>query len=61
MFVLTYVRPTGFVLLGAALFATFFAVMFSVTSRAKHHETFGVTAAYAAVLVVFVGNAIQAR
>jgi Family of unknown function (DUF6594) len=59
MFALTYIRRTAFLLLAAALFALFFAIVFAVSSRARNHEVFGVTAAYAAVLMVFVGNAIQ--
>jgi hypothetical protein len=61
MFVLTYVQPTGYVLLSAAFFAAVFGVIFALSSRAREHEVVGVTAAYAAVLMVFVGNAIQAR
>lgn len=61
MFALTYIRPTGFLLLAAALFSVIFAFIVAVTSRARHHEIFGVTAAYAAVLMVFVGNAVSNR
>ena len=61
MFALTYIQPTGYVLLAAAIFSTVFAMVFAISSRARSHEVFGVTAAYAAVLVVFVGNAIQSR
>ena len=59
MFALTYIQLTGFLLMAAALFSMFFAVVFAICSRARNHEVFGVTAAYAAVLMVFVGNAIQ--
>jgi hypothetical protein len=59
MFALTYIQGTGYILLTAALFAVVFAILVAVSSRARNHEVFGVTAAYAAVLMVFVGNAIQ--
>ena len=59
MIVLTYIEPRGFILLAATLFSVFFAVVFAMCSRARSHEVWAVTAAYAAVLVVFVGNAVQ--
>lgn len=61
MFALTFIQPTGYILLAAALFSVFFGIVFALSSRAREHEVVGVTAAYAAVLMVFVGNAIQAR
>jgi hypothetical protein len=61
MCALTYIQVTGYILLAAALFAAFFAVVVAISCRARNHEVFGVTAAYAAVLMVFVGNAIQNR
>jgi len=61
MFALTYIHRTGYILLTAALFAFVFAVFVAVSSRARNHEVFGITAAYAAVVMVFVGNAIQNR
>ena len=61
MFVLTYIQPTGFVLLTAALFSTCFAIAVAISSRATNYELVGITAAYAAVIMVFVGNAIQSR
>ena len=59
MFAMTYIKPTGYILLTASLFSLVFALVAAVSSRARNHEVFGVTAAYAAVLMVFVGNAIQ--
>lgn len=59
MCVLTYIQPTGYILMTAALFSLAFALIAAVSSHARTHEVFGVTAAYAAVLMVFVGNAIQ--
>jgi ABC-type Fe3+-siderophore transport system permease subunit len=61
MFALTYIQPTGYILLAAALFSTVFAVVAAICSRARNHEVFAVTAAYAAVIMVFVGNSIQGR
>lgn len=58
MFALTYIHPTQYIILAAALFAGVFGVGFALSSRARDHEIVGVTAAYAAVLMVFVGNAI---
>ena len=59
MFALTYIQKTGFILLTASLFSLVFGLVAAVSSRAHAHEVFGITAAYAAVLMVFVGNAIQ--
>lgn len=59
MWALTYIQPTGFILLTASLFSFVFALIAAVSSNARTHEVFGITAAYAAVLMVFVGNAIQ--
>ena len=59
MFALAYIRPIGYILLAAALFSAFFGLVFALSSRARYHEVVGITAAYAAVLMVFVGNAIQ--
>jgi hypothetical protein len=59
MCALTYIQPTGYILLTASLFSLVFALIAAVSSHARTHEVFGVTAAYAAVLMVFVGNAIQ--
>ena len=56
MISLTYIRPTGFRLLGASLFSSLFAV-FVAMYRTKPQDIFASTAAYAAVLVVFVGSA----
>jgi hypothetical protein len=61
MFALTYIQPTGYVLLAASLFSLFFAIVFAISSHARSHEVFGVTAGYAAVIMVFVGNSIQSR
>ena len=59
MLALTYIQPTGFILLAASLFSVFFAIIVAISSKARNHEVFGVTAAYSAVLMVFVGNAVQ--
>lgn len=59
MFVLTYVQPTYLILLAAAFFSTFFAITVAISSRATNYELVAISAAYAAVIMVFVGNAIQ--
>ena len=59
MCALTYIQPTAYILLTASLFSLIFGLIAAVSSNARTHEVFGVTAAYAAVLMVFVGNAIQ--
>ena len=61
MTVLICIQPKGYVLCAAAVFAIFFGVVIAMTSRAKHHELFGVAAGYVAILVVFVGNAIDSH
>ena len=59
MFALTYIQSTGFILMAASLFSVFFAIIVAISSKARNHEVIGVTAAYSAVLMVFVGNAVQ--
>jgi hypothetical protein len=62
MVTLTYVKPTEYVLIGASLFSAVFGLVVALVSRgAKSQEIFGIVAAYAAVLIVFVGNALQSK
>ena len=59
MVVLSYVKPAKFVLLAAILFAFAFAIVIGLCTHAKTPEVVLMTAAYASVLMVFVGIAIQ--
>jgi len=61
MFALTYLESIGYILLTASMIAVAFAVVVGCSSRAKNHEIIGVTAAYAAVLMMFVANAFQMK
>lgn len=61
MFACTYIQPTGYILLAASLFSLSFAIVAAFCTRAANHEVFAVTAAYAAVIMVFVGNSLQGR
>src|SRR5271170_587425 len=62
MVTLTYVNPMKYVLVGALVFSAAFALFVTLVSRgAKAQEIFGGVAAYAAVLVMFVGNALQSK
>lgn len=56
MFALSYIDRKGYRLLTTALFVLLFAVVVPLSSTAKNQEIIVVIAAYAAVLVVFVGQ-----
>jgi hypothetical protein len=56
MFALSYIDRKGYRLLKTALFVLLFAVIVPVSSTAKNQEIIVAIAAYAAVLVVFVGQ-----
>ena len=61
MVVLAYIDSKEWVLTAAALFAGCFALFFTLCTGLRYHEVVGVTAAYYAVLVVFVGNMILTK
>jgi len=61
MVVLTYIDSKEYVLIAAALFASCFAIFFSLCTGLRYHEVVGVIAVYSAVLVVFVGNTILVK
>jgi len=61
MVVLAYIESKEYVLVAAALFASCFAIFFTLCTGLRYHEVVGVIAAYSAVLVVFVGNTILAK
>jgi len=54
--VLTFISNIHYRLLATTLFALLFAIIISMFSKASNIELAGSTAAYAAVLVVFVGS-----
>jgi hypothetical protein len=59
LIVLTFIKSTNYRLLAVSLFVLMFVALISVFSRASNQELAGATAAYAAVLVVFVGAALS--
>lgn len=56
--VLTYIRSTNYRLLATTLFVLVFVLLMAFLSDANNQELVGATAAYAAVLVVFVGTSV---
>jgi hypothetical protein len=54
--VLTFIANIHYRLLATTLFALVFAIILSIFSKASNTELAGATAAYVAVLVVFVGS-----
>ncbi|KAH8880917.1 hypothetical protein GQ53DRAFT_754737 [Thozetella sp. PMI_491] len=56
MYALTFIREQRDQLITVGLFVIFFAVVVALASRASNQELIGATAAYAAVLVVFVSQ-----
>ena len=58
MIAMTFIQAEHYLLLTTSLFVLIFAVLVAFASNASNQELLAVTAAYAAVLVVFVGNAI---
>jgi vacuolar-type H+-ATPase subunit I/STV1 len=61
MVVLTYINSVGHTLLAASLFAVVFAGVIIMSTSATSQDIFTITYAYAAVLVIFVGNALQQK
>ncbi|MCJ1394151.1 hypothetical protein MMC18_007029 [Xylographa bjoerkii] len=57
---LSYITPTGYRLLATCLFVLAFAVIASVAITGTSNELVGATAAYTAVLVVFLGQTSSA-
>ena len=53
---LSYIKPKGYRLMTTALFVATFTTVFSIISTASNQEVIAASAAYAAVLVVFVGT-----
>lgn len=60
MVVLTYVPTTRWSLIATTLFVLAFVVTMAFATRASNYELLAATAAYSAVLVVFVSNALEA-
>jgi VIT1/CCC1 family predicted Fe2+/Mn2+ transporter len=56
MYNLTYVKDQKYQLISVVLWVLFFAISLALSSRATNQELLIATAAYAAVLVVFVGH-----
>jgi VIT1/CCC1 family predicted Fe2+/Mn2+ transporter len=56
MYNLTYVHAQKYQLISVVLWVLFFAISLALSSRATNQELLIATAAYAAVLVVFVGR-----
>ena len=56
MFALSYIEERRYRLMTTSLFTFVFAIALSVLSEAKNQELVTATAAYAAVLVVFIGT-----
>jgi hypothetical protein len=57
MVALSYINSKEFSLITTCLFVVVFAIVLSLASKASNQEVITATAAYAAVLVVFVGQA----
>jgi VIT1/CCC1 family predicted Fe2+/Mn2+ transporter len=58
MIAMTYIESKKYMLLTMCLFVLFVATTLALASKASDQELLAATAAYAAVLVVFVGNTI---
>lgn len=59
MVALAYIKSKTWLVVTTVLFILGFAVMLGAFSKGTNHELIGATAAYTAVLVVFVGNSIS--
>ncbi|KAH8663555.1 hypothetical protein BGZ60DRAFT_411602 [Tricladium varicosporioides] len=59
MVALAYIKSKTWLVVTTVLFVLGFAVMLGAFSKGTNHELIGATAAYTAVLVVFVGNSIS--
>jgi VIT1/CCC1 family predicted Fe2+/Mn2+ transporter len=58
MIAMAYITSKKYLLITAVLFVFVFALSLGYFSKGSNQELVGATAAYAAVLVVFVGNSI---
>ena len=58
MIALAYITSKKYLLVTTVLFVLIFALSLGYLSKGSNQELVGATAAYAAVLVVFVGNSI---
>lgn len=61
MIAMAYINATRYLLIATVLFVLFFAFILALSSKASNQELVAATAAYAAVLVVFVGNNLGSR
>jgi VIT1/CCC1 family predicted Fe2+/Mn2+ transporter len=59
MVALSYCERKLYLVIITVLFTLFVSVVLGLVSRASNQELLAVTAAYAAVLTVFVGNAVN--
>lgn len=59
MVALSYCKEKLYLIIITALFTLFVAILLGLISRASNQELLAATAAYAAVLTVFVGNAVD--
>ena len=58
MVAMACITSTKYLLITTVLFVLLFAIILALSSKASNQELVAATAAYAAVLVVFVGNNI---
>jgi len=58
MIAMAYITSKRYLLVTAVIFVLTFALSLGYFSKGSNHVLVGATAAYAAVLVVFVGNSI---
>jgi hypothetical protein len=59
MVALTYIKSIRLVLVTASVFAIAFGCIVALLTPASYQDIFSITAAYVAVLVIFVGTAIS--
>jgi hypothetical protein len=60
MVALTYISSVTYMLVAVSLFSASLGFVVAITvTRVRNQDIFALTAAYAAVLVVFVGNLLQ--
>lgn len=59
MAIMSYMHKKEYIIVVTVAFTVLVSIMLGLISKATNQELLGATAAYAAVLVVFVGNAIQ--
>jgi hypothetical protein len=58
MAVLPFLNSLKWVLIATSLFVTFFGIVLAMVSKVSNDQTLAATAAYGAVLVVFVANTL---